>query len=1012
MSIVTVCGIHLASAVASEPAIPIASKPLFGSTDWKPSPTDTVGFCGQQNNNWYPGATPPLEWWDGTPAKVKTRKAVPFYPGEYDKEFETDGFADSKSKNILWKSPVPGWGDSLPLAVGHRVITLSSPHYVTCWDAHTGKVLWQDELKLMTVPVLNADRKTVGPAPDPAAAANAQNLFERVLGYTHVRLGATAFNRDFKDNTKYRWTARAPLLQHAIEVIEKWKTELAANHPDIVPSIEAEQALLRDCLNNVPQKERQDRGLPGQRSFGGGYAGSAVWVYAHAPDLQTYAMKKLGLQPGHFINGWGAWVCDTAATPVSDGEVVCVMFGHGQMAVYEVATGKRLWTWRDPQMNASSVSHLPSPMIWKDLMIFMAAGRGTEGGTKYSTTMMAVDKRTGTVRWEVPSGPGGCVWGGSHGDHMSPLLLRLGDRAVVVSNLGKVLDPETGATLAQLPKTAGPGNAKGHWQTGHMLGIGDRLLRGAASDGGPTPISVWPLRFVGGKLEVNEGFTIPARSDQGAFSANDRVTVVSGKLFDLATGQPRAQLPREVSTDTTLVGNWLISPQGHSEVEMRREDIMSIANFTVIDVTDPAAPRPLSNRSRLGGPQTPADIADKYFPEFRKPELKRFALGGYLGLGAFFGHRVGGLTAQGERLFIRSQTHLYCIGPAVKGAATDDPQIVAAIRAGQDVAKYLDSESAQYRFEAVQKASADSPALRRLAAEDPYEEIRAGALRKLGLETGKPGFVILRDLISKEIVAHHESHRHEGLGDTVMTLKVLGADADPVLVSLLTDPDAKIRRNGAAAAGLWPSGSATVRDALLVVAADRKMDNANRGPPGSAFMALANWPADPAVTAEFQKIVANEKEWGFHGPAVQYLMRVLPEDRKDAVLATACKGYRGETYVTQLLERNATETIKALVAGTKDRLQSGIVVALAQAATTPAQRQFAVEMAVLALREPSKDPQALGGLAAWIKPLGADAAPVLPLLKGLKIEDANTAKTVADAIAEIESKVAAAAEKK
>jgi hypothetical protein len=1012
------------AAIHFNPTLVRAAVP-FGSADWKASPTDTVGFCGQQNNNWYPGATPPLEWWDGTPAKVKTRKAVPFYPGEYDKEFEADGFADSKSKNILWKSPVPGWTDSLPVAVGRRVISLSSPHYVTCWDVHTGKVLWQDELKLMTVPVLNADRKTVGPAPDPAQAASAQDLFERVLGYTHVRLAATGFQRDFKDNTKYRWTARAPLLNHAISVLERWKTELAGNHPDIGPSLDAELALLRDCLNNVPQKERAARGLPGQKSFGGGYAGSAVWVYAQAPDLQTYTMKKLGLRPGHFVNGWGAWVCDTAATPVSDGEVVCVMFGHGQMAVYELATGKRLWTWRDPLMNASSVSHLPSPMIWKDLMIFKAAGRDTGKPPAYQHTMMAVDKRTGAVRWEVPSGRGGCTWGGSHGDHMSPLLLRLGDRAVVVSNLGRVLDPETGATLAQLSNVAGSGNAKGHWQTGHVLGIGDRVLRGAASDGGPTPISVWPMRFAGGKLEVNEGFVIPARADQGAFSANDRVTVVGGKLFDWATGQPRVQLPGEVGTDTTLVGNRLIAPQGHSEVEMRREDLLTVVNFSVFDVTDPAAPRSLSNRSRLGGPQTPADIADKYFPEFRKPELKRFALGGYLGIGAYFGHRVGGLAAQGERLFIRSQTHLYCIGPAVKGAAADDPQVVGAIRAAKsadEVAKHLGSDSAQYRYEAVrriadlQKGISSSQSaigiLKSLAAEDAYEEIRAEALRALGLGTNQPGSAVLRQAITNEIVAHHESHTHVGLGDTVMTLRLLGADADPVMVSLLTDPDMKARRNGAAAAGLWPSGGAAVRDALLVVAADRKMDNANRGPAGSAFMALANWPADPVVTGMFQKTIANEKDWGFHGPAVQYLMRVLPEDQKDAVLAMACKGYRGETYVGQLLERNATGPIKALVAGTKDRLQSGIVVALARAAATPAQRQFAVEMAVLALREPSKDPQALGGLATWIKPLGADAAPVLPLLKVLKVDDAATAKAITDAIAEIETRMKAAGEKK
>ena len=43
--------------------------PPFGAADWKASPTDPVGFCGQ-GNNWYPGATPPVEWWEGRPTTI------------------------------------------------------------------------------------------------------------------------------------------------------------------------------------------------------------------------------------------------------------------------------------------------------------------------------------------------------------------------------------------------------------------------------------------------------------------------------------------------------------------------------------------------------------------------------------------------------------------------------------------------------------------------------------------------------------------------------------------------------------------------------------------------------------------------------------------------------------------------------------------------------------------------------------------------------------------------------
>jgi hypothetical protein len=54
--------------------------------------------------------------------------------------------------------------------------------------------------------------------------------------------------------------------------------------------------------------------------------------------------------------------------------------------------------------------------------------------------------------------------------------------------------------------------------------------------------------------------------------------------------------------------------------------------------------------------------AELYFPEFKKPENKRFWLGCYKGICASFG---GGDThvysAQGGRLLVKSNTHLYCI---------------------------------------------------------------------------------------------------------------------------------------------------------------------------------------------------------------------------------------------------------------------------------------------------------------------------------------------------------------
>jgi hypothetical protein len=302
-------------------------------------------------------------------------------------------------------------------------------------------------------------------------------------------------------------------------------------------------------------------------------------------------------------------------------------------------------------------------------------------------------------------------------------------------------------------------------------------------------------------------------------------------------------------------------------------------------------------------------------------------------------------------------------------------------------------------------------ALQRLAKSDPYEEIRAEALRVLGLDAGKPGFAVLRDLIVKDIVAHQDAHIHQGTGDTVLTLKLLGKDADPVMVSMLTDADSKVRRTGAAAAGLWPTGSATVRDALIPLSADRSSEQATRSHAIAAAEALSNWPSDPAVTALFTKIVDDPKDAPFHKPAVRYLLRALPEDQKNAMLVAAARAWNGHNHIATLVDRGALHEIKTLVSETKDRIQAGIIQALCSASVAsgkPELRKFAAEMSVLALQKPSADTRALIGIASAVRTLGADAAPALPLLKAMKPEELkDAAKPVAEAIAEIEAKLSA-----
>src|SRR5207302_840434 len=57
----------------------------------------------------------------------------------------------SDTKNVVWKTPVPGRGHSSPIVVGSRVFlsTADEPRnvqFVLCYDRGTGKELWRKDV--------------------------------------------------------------------------------------------------------------------------------------------------------------------------------------------------------------------------------------------------------------------------------------------------------------------------------------------------------------------------------------------------------------------------------------------------------------------------------------------------------------------------------------------------------------------------------------------------------------------------------------------------------------------------------------------------------------------------------------------------------------------------------------------------------------------------------------------------------------------------------------------------
>ena len=116
-----------------------ASEAPFGSPDFQPSPERPMGFAAD-GGGWYPGATPVVEFWEGTPCKTTIRTYSKQKRKTVDKQVWD--IADSGAKNILWQTRMPSWSNSQPIVVGNKVFTYSEPYSLVCCDATTGKILW------------------------------------------------------------------------------------------------------------------------------------------------------------------------------------------------------------------------------------------------------------------------------------------------------------------------------------------------------------------------------------------------------------------------------------------------------------------------------------------------------------------------------------------------------------------------------------------------------------------------------------------------------------------------------------------------------------------------------------------------------------------------------------------------------------------------------------------------------------------------------------------------------
>jgi len=314
-------------------------------------------------------------------------------------------------------------------------------------------------------------------------------------------------------------------------------------------------------------------------------------------------------------------------------------------------------------------------------------------------------------------------------------------------------------------------------------------------------------------------------------------------------------------------------------------------------------------------PRMPA--MEKYAPELYKI-LPSFS-GNLIGAPGYFTYTDTETTVQGDRLYVRSTSNLYCIGPAVKGTPQDDLKIADKIRTltkVEDLLPYLDKPSAMERYEAtlvLGKLGVDAaPAtakLTTLVKEDIYEEIRAAAVIALDAAdpAGKPGTTALQAAIMGNLGTP---------ACLAQTLVLLGSDRTaPVILPLLVKERSEgDRLNAVRIIDLAGVFNTPITTALVKALASSGSWQITR----MIGHDIANWPGDPATAILLRDALLKYRgdvpdEHDAHPAVLVYIASNLPEaDRVPYLKTMITGGSRNRGKALEILRQLASGTNKTL----------------------------------------------------------------------------------------------------
>ncbi len=613
----------------------VAGEYAFGHAKFRPSASRPLGYRGCQNG-WFPAATPPTSFGDGT----AEQKEMEFRHRGRTRKAKLWTLTDRKSRNIRFKTPLPGWSLSQPLPVldaeGRlRVIVKCHPWWVVCIDGRSGKILWKDEL----TPFHAMDL----PENDANEAAELMTMAWAMGDMIPSLLGHRCGGITKRGHTVTK--EQDPKLYRQIDAaLADMAERMKQLQPDLVDDV---QSLSRWIAKGVPEKVNDQ---------------DSRRINPRFQAIDRYLEKRYSIATHVWFHGYTGL---EMPAPVSDGGFVYVTFGQGQVACYTL-DGHRKWVKLLANRRNRKSMYYSSPALIDGKLVFYQAPEQKSG-------LVALDARSGETVWRTE---GGTPWAKVAYTSVRPAKLPLpggGTLDVVFARRGgkfKAFRADDGKVLGEICKT-------GAYSAGPCF-VGDVFVTAFSSDGRDQPDPAARIKAtsrdrievksLGDLAKVGQGKSAGVSSSPFAMSPAGIFDGRHNAITDPAAARRIGSLgldyqDRNRGLTVTIAGDKAIVPLECRAVGFAsrgREDNAAIMRFAVIDVSDPSKPKVISRDNILGGSEMPAAISfDRHLATHGLGKKK--LLGAYKTILSHFGAVNCGVIPHGDALFVQSGTHLYCL---------------------------------------------------------------------------------------------------------------------------------------------------------------------------------------------------------------------------------------------------------------------------------------------------------------------------------------------------------------